>query len=112
MKVELSSWDGTGAQRLSVSVHMITLRIEHPVTDLGTRMAAVGRLAERCRGGVCDERIRPSVDDDRYVLIDLDFATAQEAQGFIDVLGTTVWASPDSSPGLAGTPRTRLLEPR
>ncbi|MGY1774509.1 hypothetical protein ACI8AV_01505 [Geodermatophilus sp. SYSU D00804] len=91
---------------------MITLHIEHPISDLPTWKAAFDLFAERRRqAGVCGERVRHPVDDDRYVLVDLDFPTREQAQRFLDFLETTVWASRDSSPALAGTPRTRLLEP-
>jgi hypothetical protein len=91
---------------------MITLHIEHPISDLATWKAAFDRFAERRRqGGVCGERLQHPVDDDRYVLVDLDFSTREQAQQFLDFLETTVWASRESSPALAGTPRTRILEP-
>jgi hypothetical protein len=91
---------------------MVTLHIEHPVTDLATWRAAFDRFAEhRRRGGVQGERLGHPVDDDRYVVVELDFPTRDQAQRFLGFLETTVWASPDSSPALAGTPRTRLLEP-
>jgi hypothetical protein len=91
---------------------MITLRIEHPISDLPAWKDAFDRFAERRRqGGVCGERVQHPVDDDRYVLVDLDFATREQAQRFLDFLETTVWASRESSPALAGTPVTRILEP-
>jgi hypothetical protein len=91
---------------------MSTLHIEHPITDLVTWKAAFDRFAERRRqGGVRGERVQHPVDDDRYVVVDLDFPTREQAQQFLSFLETTVWASPDSSPALAGTPRARILEP-
>jgi hypothetical protein len=91
---------------------MPTLHIEHPVTDLATWKAAFDRFAERRRlAGVCAERLGRPVDDDRYVLVDLDFPTREQAESFLGFLETTVWASADLSPALAGTPRTRILEP-
>jgi hypothetical protein len=91
---------------------MITLRIEHPISDLPAWKDAFDRFAERRRqGGVCGERVQHPVDDDRYVLVDLDFATREQALRFLDFLETTVWASRESSPALAGTPVTRILEP-
>jgi hypothetical protein len=90
---------------------MTTLHIEHPVTDLAVWRTAFDRFAERRRqGGVSAERIQQPVDDDHYVVIDLDFATVEQAQHFLGFLESTVWASRDSSPALAGTPRTRILE--
>jgi hypothetical protein len=91
---------------------MTTLHIEHPITDLGTWRAAFDRFAERRRqGGVRAERVQQPVDDDHFVVVDLDFASREEAQRFLAFLEGTVWASRESSPALAGTPRTRLLEP-
>jgi hypothetical protein len=90
---------------------MVTLHIEHPISDLPTWKAAFERFGERRRqGGVCGERVQHPVEDDRYILVDLDFPTREQAQRFLAFLETTVWASPDTSPALVGTPRTRLLE--
>jgi hypothetical protein len=90
---------------------MTTLHIEHPITDFDTWHAAFGRFAERRRaGGVRGERILQPVDDDHYVVLDLDFATLEQAERFLVFLETSVWASRDSSPALAGSPRTRILE--
>lgn len=91
---------------------MTTLHIEHPVTDLAVWRAAFDRFADRRReGGVCAERVQQPVDDDSYVVVDLDFASRSEAERFLGFLESTVWASRDSSPALAGPPRTRILEP-
>ena len=91
---------------------MTTLHIEHPVTDLAVWRAAFDRFADRRRqGGVTAERIQRPVDDDHYVLIDLDFPTRELAERFRGFLESTVWASRDSSPALAGAPQTRILEP-
>jgi hypothetical protein len=91
---------------------MPTLHIEHPVTDLPTWRAAFGRFADRRRqGGVSGERIQQPVDDDRYVVIDLDFPTQDQARRFLGFLETEVWTSRERSPGLAGAPRTSILEP-
>ena len=91
---------------------MTILHIEHAITDLGTWRTAFDRFAERRRqGGVRGERIAQPVDDDRYVVVDLDFPTREQAERFLTFLRTTVWASRESSPALAGAPTTRLLEP-
>jgi hypothetical protein len=88
-----------------------TLHIEHPITDFGTWHAAFDRFADRRRqGGVHAERIARPVDDDHYVMVDLDFEAPEQAQRFLSFLQSTVWASADASPALAGTPRTRILE--
>jgi len=91
---------------------MTTLQIEHPVTDLAVWQAAFDRFADRRRqGGVSAERVRRPVEDDHYVVVDLDFPTRAQAERFLGFLETTVWTSRGSSPALAGTPRTRILEP-
>jgi hypothetical protein len=90
---------------------MPTLHIEHPITDLATWRAAFDRFADRRRqGGVSAERVQQPVDDDHYVLVDLDFPTREQAERFLGFLKSTVWASRDTSPALSGTPQTRILE--
>ena len=91
---------------------MTTLHIEHAITDLSTWRSAFDRVAEQRRqGGVSAERVQQPVDDAHAVVIDLDFPTREQARRFLGFLEGTVWASPDSSPALAGSPRTTLLEP-
>ena len=91
---------------------MATLHIEHPVTDFGTWQSAFDRFAEvREKSGVRGHRILRPVDDAHYVVIDLDFPTAGQAERFLCFLQTTVWTSPDNAPALAGTPQAKILEP-
>jgi len=92
---------------------MFTLHIEHPISDFGTWHAAFDAFADmRHRSGVRSHAIRQPVDDPRYVLIDLDFDTTAQAEHFLALLQTRVWASRDNSPALAGAPITRILEVR
>jgi hypothetical protein len=89
-----------------------TLHIEHPVTDFGTWQTAFDRFAEvREKSGVRGHRIFRPVDDAHYVVIDLDFPTADQAEKFLGFLRTTVWASAENAPALAGPPQARILEP-
>jgi hypothetical protein len=91
---------------------MATLHIEHPVTDFGTWQAAFDRFAQmRQESGVCGHRILRPVDDAHYVVIDLDFPTAVQAERFLGFLQTKVWTSADNAPALAGPPQARILEP-
>ncbi len=91
---------------------MATLHIEHPVTDFGTWKAAFDRFAAvRERSGVRGHRIQCPVDDPHFVVIDLDFKTVGLAQEFLDFLRAKVWTSTENAPALAGTPRTRILQP-
>jgi hypothetical protein len=89
---------------------MATLRIEHAITDLPTWLGAFGRFAEaRERAGVRAHRIHRPADDERYILVDLDFETAEQAAAFQRFLEGSVWSSPEASPGLDGAPRARIL---
>jgi hypothetical protein len=46
----------------------------------------------------------------RYLLIELDFGTGEEATKFLDFLTTRVWSTPANAPALKGTPQTRILD--
>ena len=89
---------------------MATLHIEHPISDLATWLAAFDRFAGAHRDrGVVAQRVQQPVDDDRYIVVDLDFDTLDGAAKFKEFLKTVVWQSRDLSPGLAGTPTARIL---
>jgi hypothetical protein len=89
---------------------MPTLHIEHPITDFETWSAAFNRLDEaRRQAGVRSHKVQRPIDDLNYVVVDLDFATTDAAEAFLGFLTRTVWATPERSPALAGTPRTRIL---
>ena len=90
---------------------MVTLHIEHPITDYRTWRAAFDGFAQRrTAAGVRAARIAQPVDDQHYIVIDLDFATIEEAATFLAFLQNTVWASAASAPALAGVPRTSILQ--
>jgi hypothetical protein len=90
---------------------MTTLHIEHPIADFDQWKAAFDRFAPaRAQSGVRAHRVHRPLDDPRYVLIDLDFGTPEEAQRFLRFLQDKVWASRENSPALAGEPQTRLLD--
>ncbi len=89
---------------------MATLHIEHAIADLDTWLGAFDRFGEaRRRAGVTVERIHQPVDDDRYIVVQLDFATVDAAHDFKHFLQTVGWQSQDLSPGLAGAPTARVL---
>ena len=89
---------------------MATLHIEHAITDLATWQRAFDRFADRRRAaGVVAQRIHQPVDDDRYVIVQLDFPSTAQAAAFRGFLETQVWSTPASSPGLAGSPRAVVL---
>lgn len=90
---------------------MTTLRIEHPINDFRVWRAAFDGFADvRSRAGVQKSTIRRPVDDPLYVMLDLEFDTAGGASTFATFLEQQVWSSPAASPGLAGVPRTRILD--
>ncbi|MFB6841231.1 hypothetical protein [Streptomyces sp. NPDC056361] len=89
---------------------MITLHIEHPITDYTVWKQAFDRFADARRdAGVLRHRVSRPLDDPAYVVVDLSFATAERAHGFLDFLRTHVWVSPVHAPALIGPPVTRLL---
>ncbi|MEZ4699104.1 MAG: hypothetical protein R2834_02140 [Rhodothermales bacterium] len=89
---------------------MATLRIEHAINDLQTWLTAFGRFADaRERGGVRSFRIFQPASDDQYILVDLDFNSAAEAEKFKQFLEANVWSTPANSPGLAGAPQAQVL---
>ena len=89
---------------------MATLHIEHPITDLKTWLGAFTRFEEaRKKAGVRAQRVRQPVDDDKYIYVTLDFDTVEDAAAFKGFLERTVWASPEASPALGGTPKARVL---
>jgi hypothetical protein len=63
----------------------------------------------RQRAGVRAERVLQPVDDDKYIYVGLDFASVEQAAAFQTFLEQNVWTSREASPGLAGTPRARVL---
>lgn len=90
---------------------MATLHIEHPISDFATWRAAFDRASgARTEGGVQSLRVYRPIDDPRYVLVDLDFNTVEQAQAFHQFLQTRVWSTPNNSPALAGTPLARVLQ--
>lgn len=87
------------------------VRIEHPIRDRAIWLTAFDGLAEaRQSGGVRTQRIDQPVDDDIHIVVGLDFGTIDAAEQFKRFLEVNVWSSRDASPGLAGTPQTRVLE--
>jgi hypothetical protein len=90
---------------------MATLHIEHHITDLSTWTAAFVAFATvRREAGVTAETVRHPLGDDTSVVIDLEFRTSEQTHAFLHFLQTQVWAAPQNSPALAGTPRTSILE--
>lgn len=89
---------------------MAILHIEHPITDLDTWLQAFTTFASaREQAGVLETHVYQPDDDDHYIVVNLRFESAFAAEKFREFLAQNVWASPAASPGLAGTPATRIL---
>lgn len=102
-------WAATGVLR-SVPA-MTTLHIEHRITDLDTWVSAFDRFAEvRRDAGVTAATVRHLHDDERSIVVDLEFDTEDGARAFLGFLEEHVWAVPANSPALVGSPEARLLD--
>ena len=53
--------------------------------------------------------LRPTEDPD-YVVIELEFGSASEAESFLGWLRREVWSSREAAPALMGEPQTRVVE--
>jgi hypothetical protein len=88
-----------------------TLHIEHAISDFEQWLTAFQRFADaRTQAGVKAHRVQRPVDDPNYVVIDLDFDTADDAKRFLGFLQTRVWSSPQNAPALVGAPQTKILQ--
>jgi hypothetical protein len=92
---------------------MATLRIEHAIHDYQTWQKAFDSFARaRTRAGVRSFAVRQPVNDPKYLMLDLEFDTAGQAEAFAEFLHQRVWSSPTSSPALAGAAQTQILDLR
>ncbi|MBT2548619.1 hypothetical protein [Arthrobacter sp. ISL-65] len=90
---------------------MFTLQIEHAIKDFDMWKAAFDRdPADRAGSGVVAHRIGRPVEDDRSIVLELDFERRDQAEGFLAKLRENVWNSPDVAPALSGSPQTRVIE--
>lgn len=71
---------------------MATLHIEHPISDLSTWLTTFDRFADaRREAGVIEQRVHQPIDDDEYIVVDLEFESVDGAAKFKDFLETVVW---------------------
>ncbi len=62
---------------------MATLHIEHAISDYTTWKAAFDRFAPvREKAGIRQHRIQRPIDNGNYVVIDLDFESAEQARAY------------------------------
>lgn len=88
-----------------------TLRVELQVRDYDLWRAAFEKDAGgRAEAGMRSYRIFRPTDDERCVMLDGDFDTTEQAEGFLDMMRTHVWPDPAKAPSKIGTPKTRIVE--
>ncbi len=89
---------------------MTTLRIEHEIHDYAAWKAAFDRdPADRVGSGVRSFAVYRPIDDEHYIMIDLDFDGTREAEAFVGTM-QRIWRSPQAAPALKGAPHTRIIE--
>lgn len=87
---------------------MPVLRIEHSVPDYAAwKKAFDNDPVGRKRGGVRRHQVSRPLDDPRYVMIDLEFDTRQEAEAFGGAL-RNVWRQVEGR--VMADPKARLVE--
>ena len=88
---------------------MPILQIEHPVRDFDAWKVAFDRdPIGRERGGVRRYRILRPIDDPNYVMVDLEFDNAGEAEAFRAAL-RHLWRRAEAE-GLMHSARGRIVE--
>ena len=89
---------------------MHVLKIGYPIADYDSWKAAFDRDAlDREGPGVRRYRILRPTDDPGYVMIDLDFDEAGEAEASLGVLRRAVYSSRQASPASVES-QTRIVE--
>lgn len=87
---------------------MYILRIEHPVPDYGAwKKAFDGDPIGRKKSGVRRYQVSRPVDDPKYVMIDLEFDTAQEAEALLAAM-RVVWGRVQGS--VMSNPKVRIVD--
>jgi len=87
---------------------MYILRIEHPVADFdGWKKAFDSDPVGREKSGVRRYRVLRPIDDAKYVMIDLEFDTADQAQALLATM-RVVWGRVQGKIML--NPQARIVE--
>ena len=90
---------------------MVTLHIEHAITDYDTWRGAFERGASmRQETGVKRYEIQRPVDDPNYVLVNLEFEDVAGAEALLAMLRGRIWTSPETAPALVGQPQARIVD--
>jgi hypothetical protein len=87
---------------------MYMLRIEHPITSYdGWKRVFDSDPVDREKSGVRRYRVLRPVDDPNYVMIDLEFDKADQAEALLAAL-RDVWARVEGT--VVMSPRSRIVE--
>jgi hypothetical protein len=87
---------------------MYILRIEHTVRDFDSWKAAFDNdPVDRRKSGVRRYRVMQPTDDPNYVMIDLEFGAAGQADALLNAL-RTVWGSVEGK--VITNPKARIVE--
>jgi len=87
---------------------MYMLRIEHPVPNFdGWKKAFDDDPVGRVKSGVRRYQILRSVDDPNYVMIDLEFDTASQAEALLAAM-RAVWGRVEGT--IMMNPKARIVE--
>ena len=82
--------------------------------DAGVRVLSVSHRGGPTRRARVTRRmgrpLRRPIDDSDYVVVDLEFASTEQATGFLEFLRSRGWSNPAASPALIGVPRTMILD--
>lgn len=90
---------------------MITLQIEHEVRDFATwKEAFDSDPLDRSASGVRSFRISRPLDQEDYVMLEMDFDTQEAAVDFLARLQNDTWKTGVTAPTLVGEPSTRIVE--
>jgi quinol monooxygenase YgiN len=89
---------------------MHTVRIEHRIHDFVTWKAAFDRdPARRQESGVHHYRVSRRISDPNFIVIELDFDTADAAEAFLATM-RTVWTAPQATAVIRGSPHAEIVE--
>ena len=87
---------------------MFTLRIEHPVPSFeGWKKAFDSDPVGREKSGVRQYRVQRPINDANYVMVDLEFDTASQAEALLAAM-RVVWARVQGK--IVMDPQARILE--
>ena len=87
---------------------MVTLRIEHPITDFeGWKKAFDSDPVNREKSGVRRYQILRPIDDPKYVIIDLEFDTTKQAEALLAAM-RVVWSRVQGT--IMTNPQARIVE--